>query len=341
MAIMRYLSLAVLSLCCFSAGAAYAASIDLVEAARKEGEINWFGGGSAEIDESINRGFMKKYPFIQAKKTRVQSQRLLVRFETESRAGKHTADIVRTTDWYIDIFKKKGLLLKYEPPERKNIPDELKDRDGFYTSLYMAVHALAYNTRLVPKHELPRSYDDLLDPKWKGKMGVEDAAYVWFVNVLKMKGEKQGIEYMRRLARQDVSLRASTTLLTNLVAAGEMPLAIDLYADDVERTKKAGAPLDWVAFDPMIVHTIAGGINKNAPHPNAAKLYLNYLLSNEGQVTWSKASGLASLRRDVPRDHIPEILLPQEGAIYQETFREKYVLMKREIVDFINSALSR
>ena len=283
MALTRYLSLAFLSLCCFSASAAYAASIDLVEAAKKEGEIDWFGGGSAEIDESINRGFMKKYPFIQAKKTRVQSQRLLVRFETESRAGKHTADIVRTTDWYIDIFKKKNLLLKYEPPERKNIPEELKDRDGFYTSLYLAVHALAYNTRLVPKNDLPRSYDDLLDPKWKGKLGVEDAAYVWFVNLLKMKGEKQGIEYMRRLARQDVSLRASTTLLTNLVAAGEIPIAIDLYADDVERTKKAGAPLDWVAFDPMIVHTIAGGINKNAPHPNASKLFMDFLLSEEGQ----------------------------------------------------------
>lgn len=88
---------------------------------------------------------------------------------------------------------------------------------------------------------------------------------------------------MRRLARQDVSLRASTTLLTNLVAAGEIPIAIDLYADDVERTKKAGAPVDWMALDPLIVHTIAGGINKNAPHPNAAKLFMDFLLSEEGQ----------------------------------------------------------
>ena len=80
---------------------------------------------------------------------------------------------------------------------------------------------------------------------------------------------------------------------------------------------------------------------RNAPHPNAAKLYLNYLLSNEGQMAWSKASGLASLRRDVPRDHIPEILLPQEGVSYQETYREKYVLMRREIVDFINTVLQR
>ena len=279
----RYFSLAAVVFGLFGAATGYGASADLIEGAKKEGAMDWMGGGSAEIDEVINRAFMKHYPFVQARKTRVQSQRLLVRFETESRAGKHTADIVRTTDWYIDIFKKKGLLLKYEPPERKNIPEEMKDREGFYTSLYLAVHVPAYNTRQLSKSDLPRSYDDLLDPKWKGKLGLEDAAYVWFVNMIKMKGEKQGIEFMRRLARQDVSLRASTTLLTNLVAAGEIPIAIDLYADDVERTKKAGAPVDWTALDPLIVHTIAGGINKNAPHPNAAKLFMDFLLSEEGQ----------------------------------------------------------
>jgi iron(III) transport system substrate-binding protein len=283
MAISRYLSLALVALWLFGTTTSQAASADIIEAAKKEGEVNWYGGGSGEIDENINRGFMKKYPFIQAKKFRIQSQRLLVRFEAESRAGKHSADIVRTTDWYIDIFKKKNLLLKYDAPERKQIPDEFKDRDGFYTSLYMAVHALAYNPKMVPKNELPRSYDDLLDPKWKGKLGLEDAAYVWFVNVLKIKGEKQGIEYMRRLAKQDVSLRSGTTLLTNLVAAGELPLAIDLYAENVERAKRAGAPVDWVPFDPTIVHTIAGGINRNAPHPNSAKLFMDFLLSDEGQ----------------------------------------------------------
>jgi len=283
MLVKRYIPFAALFFCLLRAAASFGASADIVEAAKKEGEINWYGGGSSEVDENINRGFMKRYPFIQAKKFRIQSQRLLVRFEAESRAGKHTADIVRTTDWYIDIFKKKNLLLKYDSTERKQIPDELKDRDGFYTSLYMAVHSLAYNPRMVGKNELPGSYDDLLDPKWKGKLGLEDAAYVWFVNLLKIKGEKQGIEYMRRLSSQGVSLRSGTTLLANLVAAGELPLAIDLYATDVERTKKAGAPLDWVAFEPTIVHTIAGGINRNAPHPNAAKLFTDFLLSEEGQ----------------------------------------------------------
>jgi iron(III) transport system substrate-binding protein len=282
MAIIGFIPLAVL-LCLFRAATAYAASADIIEAAKKEGEVNWYGGGSSEIDENINRGFMKKYPFIQAKKFRIQSQRLLVRFEAESRAGKHSADIVRTTDWYIDIFKKKNLLLKYDSPERKQISDEFKDKEGFYTSLYMAVHALAYNPKLIPKNEVPRSYDDLLEPKWKGKLGLEDAAYVWFVNLLKIKGEKQGLDYMRRLAKQDVSLRSGTTLLTNLVAAGELPVAIDLYAENVERSKRAGAPVDWVAFEPTIIHTIAGGINRNAPHPNAAKLFMDFLLSEEGQ----------------------------------------------------------
>jgi iron(III) transport system substrate-binding protein len=282
MALMRYAPIVAL-LCLLGGSTAYAASADILDAAKKEGEVNWYGGGSSEIDESINRGFMKKYPFIQAKKFRIQSQRLLVRFEAESRAGKHSADIVRTTDWYIDIFKKKNLLMQYDSPERKQFADEFKDKDGFYTSLYMAVHGLAYNPKLVPKNELPRSYDDLLNPKWKGKLGLEDAAYVWFVNVLKSKGEKQGIEYMRRLAKQDISLRSGTTLLVNLVAAGELPMAIDLYAENIERSKKGGAPVDWVAFEPTIVHTIAGGINRNAPHPNASKLFMDFLLSEEGQ----------------------------------------------------------
>ena len=329
MSLKRSLSHLVFALCLAGMSASFAASTDVIEGAKKEGEINWFGGGSSEIDENINRGFMKKYPFIQAKKFRIQSQRLLVRFEAESRAGKHTADIVRTTDWYIDIFKKKGLLLKYDSPERKQIPDELKDRDGFYTSLYMAVHSLAYNPRMVAKKDLPRSYDDLLDPKWKDKLGMEDAAYVWFVNLLKIKGEKAGVEYMRRLARQNVSVRSGTTLLANLVAAGELPLAIDLYAYEIERTKKAGAPLDWVPFEPVIVHTIAGGINRNAPHPNASKLFMDFLLSEDGQRIYLGES-MQPTRRGLAAPWFPKNLklhvndpdIGDKFADYQKLFHE-------------------
>ncbi len=265
---------------------ARAASPEVIEAAKKEGEVVWYGGGSSEIDEILGKNFSKQYPFLQVKKFRIQSQKLLVRFEAESKAGKHIADIVRTTDWYIDIFKKKGLLLKYESPERKFFSSDLKDPEGYYTALYKILHTVGYNTKLVRKDELPRSYQDLLDPRWKDKLGLEDASYVWFVNLLKIMGESPGVEFMKKLARQNVSLRSGTTLLTNLMAAGEIPMVIDMYADNVVRVKKSGAPIDFHVLEPAIVHTITGGISKNAPHSNAAKLFMDYLLSEEGQQTY-------------------------------------------------------
>ncbi len=308
---------------------ALAGSPEIIERAKKEGEVIWYGGGSGEIDEVINKGFTRKYPFVQAKKFRIQSQKLLVRFEAESRAGKHIADIVRTTDWYIDIFKKKGLLMQYESQERKFYIKELKDPDGYYTALYKQLHAMAYNTKLVSKQDLPRFYDDLLDPKWKGKLGLEDAAYVWFVNLLKIRGESRGVEFMKKLARQNVSLRSGTTLLGNLVAAGEIPLAIDIYAYAIERAKKTGAPVDWHAIEPAIVHTITAGINKNAPHPNAAKLFMSYLLSEEGQKTYL-TEGLEPARTGIDPPWVPKglklyINSPEIGdkfGDYQRQFHE-------------------
>lgn len=328
---MRRFAITLLALAGFwlTASLVLAASPEIIEGAKKEGEVIWYGGGSSEIDETLGKNFSKKYPFLQAKKFRIQSQRLLIRFEAESKAGKHVADIVRTTDWYIDIFKKKGLLLKYESPERKFFPNELKDPDGHYTALYKFLHALAYNTRLVRKQDLPRSYDDLLDPKWKDNLGVEDAAYVWFVNLLKIKGEAQGIEYMKKLARQNVSLRSGTTFLANLVATGEIPLVLDLYAYNVERLKQKGAPIDWHVLEPAIVHTVVGGINKNAPHPNAAKLFMDYLLSEEGQKTYLSES-LEPARTGIDAPWVPKgiklhINNPEIGdrvGHYQKLFAE-------------------
>ena len=111
---MQRFVIALLAALAFWGAAVLAASPEVIEGAKKEGEVVWYGGGSGEIDEVHAKNFSKKYPFLQVKKTRIQSQRLLVRFEAESKAGKHIADIVRTTDWYIDIFKQKGLLMKYE-----------------------------------------------------------------------------------------------------------------------------------------------------------------------------------------------------------------------------------
>ncbi len=265
----------------------WASTPETIEAAKKEGEVVWYGGGSGKEDEAVGQGFTRKYPFIQAKKFRIQSQTMIARFEAESVSGKHVADIVRTTDWYIYVAKQKGLLTKYDSPERKYYSAEFKDPEGYYTAVWKYLHVIAYNTKLVPKAEVPRSYEDLLDPRWKGKIGFVDpvsaSGITWFVNQLRMRGETEGLEFMRKLAAQNVSLRSSSTLLANLVAAGELPIALDLYGYQVEQLKKEGAPINWVALEPAVVHTVLAGISRYAPHPNAAKLFMDYLLSEEGQ----------------------------------------------------------
>ena len=166
----------------------------------------------------------------------------------------------------------------------------------------------------------------------------------WYTN------EKLGLgkSFVKQLfTTQDIFTSNEERQIVDFVARGRYPIAIGPSGTLTFQLKAQGLPVELFGSAGLqeggFVTASNGTISvvKNAPHPNAAKLYLNYLLSNEGQAAWSKASGLASLRRDVPRDHIPEILLPQEGVSYQETYREKYVLMRREIVDLLNTVIRR
>ena len=265
-----------------------ASSPEIIEGAKREGgEVVYYGGGDTVADQAISKGFTKKYPFLRAKKFRIQSQRLMTRFEAESKAGKHVADIVQTADWYIDMIRQKGLLMAYDSAERKFYSDQFKDPQGYYTAIWKYLHVMVYNTKLVSKQEIPRSYEDLLHSRWKNRLGFVDSTsgsgIVWFVNQLEIRGADQGLKFMKSLAAQNVRMHQSSALLSNLVAGGEIPLAIDLYGYQAENLKRKGAPIDWIAAEPTVVHAVLSGISKNAPHPNAAKLFQDYLVSEEGQ----------------------------------------------------------
>ena len=289
-------------------GRLLAVSQEVIEAAKKEGEVIWYGAGSNAIDNKIGRGFMKKYPSIKPKKFRISAYKLLVRFRAESRADRHIADIVRTTDAILETFRKEGLLIKYASPERKFYIDELKDRDGYYTAFYNFRHVIAYNTNLVPKGEVPRSYEDLLKPRWKGEMGIPDgsAGFIWFANQLKIRGEEKGLKLIRELAKQEPTVISSQSQLVKLVGAGEYAIAINSYAYRIERLKKRGAPIDWVPVEPVVIHNLFGGISKNAPHPNAAKLFMDYLLSEAGQKVYI-SQGVNPARTGLKAPWLPKL----------------------------------
>jgi iron(III) transport system substrate-binding protein len=150
------------------------------------------------------------------------------------------------------------------------------------------IFTCAYNTKLVKKEELPKTYQDLLDPKWKGKLSVEADDSDWLAETVMKMGEEKGLALFREIARKNaVSVRKGHTLLSNLVASGEVPLALTVYNYKIEQMKNSGAPIDWFALDPTIARPNANGVARNAPHPHAALLFQDFELT-EGQVILGK-----------------------------------------------------
>jgi iron(III) transport system substrate-binding protein len=144
-------------------------------------------------------------------------------------------------------------------------------------------NVIGYNTRMVKRAEAPKSDEDLLNPKWKGKIGMDHSKPEWFSWKLKRMGEEKGLAYMKKLGAQDFRLYSGLTILTGLLAAGEFPLVLNTYLHNVEDAKRKGAPVDWVAQDPVFTKFQPIGIGAKAAHPNAARLYVDFMLGEEGQ----------------------------------------------------------
>jgi ABC-type Fe3+ transport system substrate-binding protein len=140
----------------------------------------------------------------------------------------------------------------------------------------------AYNTRVVDKAELPKTYRDLLAPRWKGRVAIEGKEQEWFYTLVQAMGEAQGLEFFRELAANGLQVRLGNALLTNLVVAGDVPFALTLYSYLPEQQRRAGAPIDWIALSPTIAATDAVGVAAHAPHPREAALFYDFMLG-EGQ----------------------------------------------------------
>jgi iron(III) transport system substrate-binding protein len=158
---------------------------------------------------------------------------------------------------------------------------------------------IGYNTKLVPKGEAPKNWEDLLNPRWKGKLGMDDEEYFWHAGMLKYWGEDKGRKYMESLSRQGLQFRNGHALLADLMSVGEFPVAVVIYPDQIEQMKLKGQPVEWVkTTDPILVNLAPVSVAAKAPHPNAAKLLMNYGISKEGQEILQKARR-ASARHDV------------------------------------------
>jgi iron(III) transport system substrate-binding protein len=281
---MKKLFVLIALLCWLQAANLFAADQEaLIEGAKKEGVLVVYTSMTVEQMQKILDAFKARYPFIQSSMFRAVGERLLTKIMTEAQTGKYDFDVVQSAESQAYFLKKKNLLQKYVSPEMKNIQKPFFDPEGFWAAVYIMPNVIAYNTRMVKRNEVPRTDDDLLNPKWKGKIGMDHTKPEWFAWKLKRMGEEKGLAYMKKLAAQEFRLYAGLSVITNLLVAGEFPLVLNTYLHNVEEVKRKSAPADWVVQDPVFTKFQPLGIGSKAPHPNAAKLFTEFMLSEEGQ----------------------------------------------------------
>lgn len=253
-----------------------------VEAARREGELVFYAATRAEDADQLVKAFTQKYPFVKGSYYRAGGDPLLQRILTEARGGKHLFDVVTALGTQIIMLKEKGLLAPHRSIHQSAYGKGFYDPEGYWTDTYDLYVTIAYNIKMVPKNAAPKTWEDLLDPRWRdGKICLDLRRHDWFYGMMEVMGPERGKSFMERLRNQKPAFRQGNTLILQLMTAGEFPLAVT-YAHTVEHTKSRGAPIDWVAVDPMIAISEPVALYRHAPHPNVGKLFIDFVLSQEG-----------------------------------------------------------
>lgn len=254
----------------------------LIEGAKKEGELVIYGTTDLRQSLLINEKFQAKYPFINVKLNRLTSDNLFPRVISETRSGKFLSDLLQNNTLGMYFLKKGNLLARYDSPEERFYGKDFKD-PGYWTTSSMNVHVIGYNTKSVARNQLPKTWEDLLLPAWTGRIMVSPREQ-WFSWILQTMGKEKGLNYMRALAKQKPAVRReSTAMRAQLLTAGEADLDVDSTYSVLHPLIKKGAPVNWTTLGSALVVTVGYGLTAKAPHPNAAKLFIDFVLSQEGQ----------------------------------------------------------
>ena len=269
----------------------------LVEGAKKEREIVWYTTTSLETSKTIVDQFQKKYPFVNVVLYRTGVAPLISRVLLEARAGKYDWDVVSGGGELFSPVMEKGLIAQYRSPETKMIDEDMVDKQGYWAAYTVTTFVLGFNTKMVKRQDIPKTYEALLDPKWKGqKIGVDTSAGILHA-LAPVWGKEKAISYFRQLATQDPVTKDSTSLMVQLLSAGELPLAVG-SAHLYELFSRKGAPVDWIPLEPAVVRVVPTMLGARARHSSAGKLFYDYLISREGQEI-IKSFNRVPVRKDV------------------------------------------
>jgi iron(III) transport system substrate-binding protein len=259
----------------------------ILEGAKKEGSVNIYTSATTEDMAALTSAFEKKYG-IKTQVWRASSENIIQRATIEARGNRFDVDVFETDSVAMEAVHREKLLQVVKSPYLAELIPAAIPPHGEWIGDRVQIFTAAYNTGRIKKADLPKTFEDLLDPKWKGKLGIEAADNDWFSAVVSEMGEEKGLKLFRDIVTKNgLSVRKGHTLLANLVVSGEVPLALTTYLYKVLQLKNDGAPIDWFVLPPEVARAQGTGMARKPPHPHAAMLFMDFLLS-DGQAILGK-----------------------------------------------------
>jgi iron(III) transport system substrate-binding protein len=302
----------------------------LVEGARKEGALVLYTSLATTESMPLAEAFEKKYG-VKVELWRAVSEKVVQRAITEARARRYAVDVVETNGPELEMLAREKLLAPFFSPHLADLPPAALPAHRLWVSDRLNFFVVAYNTSKVRRAELPKTYEGFLDPKWKGRIGVEATDSEWLATIVKRWGEARGMDFFRKLAAMQPDVRKGHVLLSELVAAGEVPVGLTVYNANAESMKRRGAPIDWISVEPVVARPQAIAVTKSAPHPHAALLFADFVLSPEGQQLFLSLGRVpASLRvksalNDFPYVLVDPITVLDESAKWEKVWNELFI----------------
>ncbi len=308
----------------------------LEDGAKKEREVVWYSTMNREDSNELIRAFETDYPFLKVNFVTAGGPKTLNRITAEYRAGAHLYDATGYRATFLTPTRKAGVIMPYRTPLREFLRPGFVDQEGYFNATFTRAFMFIVNKNLVAAKDYPKSFASLLEPKWKGKLAMDNESYDLLAALLDHYGDSEGRRMAEALGKQEPSFRRGTTLVGQLVAAGEFPIMVDGSNHLAYDLKKKGAPIEYLFPEPFIPVMIPQGfwVAAKPPHPHGAALFVDYMLSKKAQEI------MAGQGRWVSRKDVKYQVDPGARKL-QVVSHEKWGERTNELVQLYNRLIMR
>jgi iron(III) transport system substrate-binding protein len=302
----------------------------LVANAKREGRLVLYTSLAPSESGPLAQAFEKKYG-IKVELWRALSERVVQRVMTEAQGRRHAVDVIETNGPEMEMLAREKVLGEFHSPYHADLPPAAVPAHRMWFPDRMSFFVVGFNTNKVKRAELPATYEGFLDPKWRGRLALEATDAEWMATLIKTWGEARGMDYFRKLSAMKPAVRRGHVLLAELVAAGEIPVALTAYSSNIEPLKRKGAPIDFMPVQPVAARPQGIGVARNAPHPHAALLFADLVLSPEGQTLFESMGRVPASTRvksrlnDFPFTMIQPSTVLEEAPKWEKLWNELFL----------------